>query len=330
MIDELDIPDMDGRTDHLVRKLRLRHLELLVALSETATMRGAAGRLHLSQPAISKMLGEIEDCFGDRLFERGHQGIQANALGRAAVYRARAVLHELARATEDVGALRDGVAAVLRIGAPSVTATVPAAIVRLRERLPGAAVHVREGRVHELFQRLLGGELDCVFAAVTPELLSSDMLALLRPEVLLGDELCVMAAASNPLAARRGLRWADLRGVPWVVPPKETLVRQAFMTAFLNDGATPPEPVVEVMSSVTIGAVLRMDPSLLCAVRLEQAVDEIARGGVRRVKVAPVMGLPSFGLYTRSERAEQPAVLREFAGAVRQVGERLAARRGLR
>ena len=51
---------MDSKTDHLVRKLRLRHLELLVALSETATMRGASARLHLSQPAISKMLGEIE------------------------------------------------------------------------------------------------------------------------------------------------------------------------------------------------------------------------------------------------------------------------------
>jgi len=318
---------MDAKTDRLVRKLRLRHLELLVVLADTPTMRGAAARLHLSQPAISKMLGEIEGCFGDRLFERGHQGVQANALGRAAVYRARAVLHELVRATEDVDALRDGVAAVLRVGAPSVTATVPAAIIRLRERLPGAAVHVREGRVHELFRRLLDGELDCVFAAVTPELLSGDMLPLLRPEVLLGDELCVMASSSNRQAARRGLRWADLRGAPWVVPPKETLVRQAFMTAFLNDGATPPEPVVEVMSSVTIGAVLRMDPSLLCAVRLEQAIDEIARGGVRRVAVAPAMGLPSFGLYTRSGRADPPAVLREFAEAVRQVGERLASRR---
>ena len=80
---------MDAKTHHLVRKLRLRHLELLAALSETATMRGAAARLHLSQPAISKMLGEIEGCFGARLFERSHQGIPANALGASAVFRAR-------------------------------------------------------------------------------------------------------------------------------------------------------------------------------------------------------------------------------------------------
>lgn len=317
---------MDAKTDHLVRKLRLRHLELLVALADAATMRGAATRLHLSQPAISKMLGEVEECFGARLFERGHQGIGANALGQAAIYRARAVLHELARATEDVDALRGGATAVLRVGAPSVTATVPAAIVRLRQRLPGTAVHVREGRVHELFQRLLDGELDCVFGAITPELQSGDLLARLHPEVLLDDELCVLAAASNALLSRRGLRWADLRDAAWVVPPRETLVRQAFMTAFLNDGVTPPEPVVEAMSSVTVGAVLRLDATLLCAVRREQAVDEIARGGVARVKVAPAVSLPSFGLFTRSERADQPAVLVAFADAVREVGARPVAR----
>ncbi len=66
---------MDTKAARLVRTLRLRHLELLVVLSETTTMRDAATRLHLSQPAISKMLGEIERCFGARRFERSHQGI---------------------------------------------------------------------------------------------------------------------------------------------------------------------------------------------------------------------------------------------------------------
>ncbi|TAM53956.1 MAG: LysR family transcriptional regulator, partial [Burkholderiaceae bacterium] len=63
---------MTGGADYLVRRLRLRHLELLVALAEAGTMRGAAERLHLSQPAISKMLNEIESGFGVRLFDRSH------------------------------------------------------------------------------------------------------------------------------------------------------------------------------------------------------------------------------------------------------------------
>lgn len=309
---------MTTPTDYLVRRLRLRHLELLVALADTGTVRSAADRLSLSQPAISKMLGEVERGFGARLFERSHQGVQANALGAAAVYRARVILNELARASEDVQALRGGAAAVLRVGAPSVTSIVPSAIVQLRQRLPGTAVQIREGRVRELIQRLLDGELDCVFGAITPELLSGDLLPLLQSEVLIEDQLCVLAATTNTAMRRRGLRWADLRAAQWVAPPKDTLVRQAFMTAFVNEGVDPPEPVIEATSSVTVGAVLRMDASLLCAVRSEHARDEVARGGVRTVAVLPVIPLPSLGLFTRRGPTGQTAVLQEFARAIRR------------
>jgi DNA-binding transcriptional LysR family regulator len=320
---------MPEGSDYLVRRLRLRHLEMLVALAETGTMRGAAGRLSLSQPAMSKMLGEIEAGFSARLFERSHQGVQANAFGAVAIHRARVMLSELARAGDDIDALRAGAVAVLRVGAPSVTAAVPAAIVQLRRRMPSASVQIREGRVRELIQRLLDGELDCVFGAVTPELLSSDVLPHLQSEVLLADELCVLAATSNAKMRRRGLRWADLRSAPWVAPPKDTLVRQAFMTAFLNDGVDPPEPVIEVMSSVTVGAALRMDPTLLCAVRFEHARDEVSRGDVRRVLVTPAVPLPSFGLFTRRSAAGQLAVVQEFARAIRLAGASAPLKGGL-
>lgn len=306
--------------DYLIRRLRLRHLEMLVALAEAGTMRAASARLNLSQPAMSKMLSEVEAGFSARLFERSHQGVQANNLGKAAIHRARVILSELARASDDIDALRTGASAVLRVGAPSVTAAVPAAIVELRKRLPAASVRIREGRVRELIDRLLNGELDCVFGAVTPELLSSDVMPHLRSEVLLEDELCILAADANPLVHRRGLRWAALRESSWVAPPRETLVRQAFINAFLTDGVDPPEPVIEAMSSVTVGSVLRLDPTLLCAVRFEHARDEVARGGVKRLAVSPAIALPPFGLFTRRGAIDHLPVVQEFARAIRHSG----------
>jgi len=285
-------------------------------------MRAAATRLHLSQPALSKMLGEVEAGFGARLFERSPQGLAPNALGRAVTYRARVMLAELARGKDEVDALRTGAEGVLRVGTLSVTAAVPRAVVLLRERIPGARVQVQEGRVRDMIQRLLDGELDCVFGAITPELLTSDLLPLLCPEVLLEDELCVLCAEPHPLARRRKLRWADLHAGPWVAPPKDTLVRQALMTAYLNDGVQPPEPAVEVLSSVTVSTVLRLDPALLAAVRFEHARDELARGGIRRVAVAPVMPLPSLGLYTRRATERPAPLVQAFAQAIRRVGVR--------
>jgi DNA-binding transcriptional LysR family regulator len=314
----------DKGPDPLVRRLRLRHFELLVALTEDGTMRAAAGRLHLSQPAISKMLLEAEEAFGAVLFERSRQGVLPTPAGVAAVHRARVVLGELAHARHEVEVLQRGASAVLRVGTFSVTAAVPAAVVQLRQRLPGTAVQLHEGRVAELVQRLLEGELDCVFGALTTELLSNDLLRRLQSELLLEDQLCVLAAEAGTRWGRRRLRWADLCAEPWVAPPRDTLVRQAFMRAFLNEGLDPPEPVIETMSSVTIGALLRLDSSLLCAVRHEHARDELARGRVRRLRVEPEMPLPPLGLFTRRDDNGQTQVMREFARALEKVGHVLA------
>lgn len=322
----LPVPTSRG-LDHLVRRLRLRHLELLIALADAGTMRAAAGRLHLSQPAISKMLVELEDALGARLFERTRQGVQPSAAGTAAVHRARVVLGELAHAHDEVAAIRSGASAVLRVGTFSVTSAVPAAVVRLRRQRPGVAIHLHEARVAELIRMLLEGELDCVFGAVTTDLLASDRLRSLQSQVLLEDRLCVLAAATHPLLRRRRRpRWTDLRSADWVAPPRRTLVRQAFMTAFLNAGVDPPEPVIEAMSSVTIGAVLRLDPGLLCAVRHEHARDEVARGGVRPLAVEPTVSLPPLALFTRRGGLGTSPIVEEFAQAIRLAGSEAGVR----
>lgn len=313
---------MTSNTDYLVRRLRLRHLELLVALADTGTMRAAAGRLHLSQPALSKMLGEVEAGFGARLFERSPQGLAANPLGEAAIYRARVIFGELSRGREEVDALRAGATGVLRLGTLSVTASVPKAIAHLRVRHPGARVQVQEGRVRDLIQRLLDGELDGVFGAITPELLTSELLPLLHPEVLLPDRLCVLCAPDHPLARKRRLAWADLQLSEWVAPPKDTLVRQALMTAFLDEGLEPPAPAVEVLSSVTIGALLRLDRGLVGAVRAEHAQDEVARGDLRLLAVRPAAALPALGLYTRRSAGPPAPLVQAFATALRRFGGR--------
>lgn len=308
---------MSFPSDYLVRRLRMRHLELLVALADAGSMRAAATRLNLSQPALSKMLAEIEAGFEARLFERTAHGLVANTVGLAAIYRARVILGELARSKDEVDAMRDGAEGLLRLGALSVTATVPQAVIELRRRLPLAKVQVQEGRVREMIQRLLNGELDCVFGAVTPELLTSAQLSLLKPELLVEDELCVLCAPAHPLARKRRLTWNDVHLQPWVAPPKDTLVRQALMTAFLNAGLKPPEPAIEVLSSVTLGSVLRLDETMLGAVRFEQARDELSRGGIVRLPITPPVLLPSLGLYTRRGAEGPPPVVQAFAEAIR-------------
>ncbi len=67
---------------------------------------------------------------------------------------------------------------------------------------------------------------------------------------------------------------------------------------------------------------LRLDPSLLCAVRFEHARDEVARGGVKRLPVLPEIPLPPLGLFTRRGEVQATPVLQAFAREIRKAGAR--------
>src|ERR1700728_5107501 len=62
-------------------RIRLRHLTCFVAVAQERTLARAAARLHLSQPAVSKTLAELEDMAGRRLVERGRAGTQLTPAG---------------------------------------------------------------------------------------------------------------------------------------------------------------------------------------------------------------------------------------------------------
>jgi len=186
-----------GVESAVLRRLRLRHLELLTVLRELPRVRAAARRLNLSQPAVSKMLREIEQMFGAPLFERSRTGVTPNALGQAAIRRATVICNEVRVAEEEAGALRSGASALLRIGTFSITSIATAAIARLRAVQPGVAVRIREGAVSALLEQLMAGELDCVFGALAPDALSADAISELVSEVIREDRVSVVASSAR-------------------------------------------------------------------------------------------------------------------------------------
>src|SRR4030095_2670562 len=89
------------------RRVRLRDLDTLLAVVEAGRMRGAAEHLHLSQPAISKAIRELESALGVPLFERSRTGVRPTAYGLALVQRAKTVFDELQLGLRDLEHLAD-------------------------------------------------------------------------------------------------------------------------------------------------------------------------------------------------------------------------------
>jgi DNA-binding transcriptional LysR family regulator len=317
---------MPAHFSRTVRKLRLRHFEVLALLAHERTVRGVARRMALTQPAVSKMLREIEDCFDAQLFVRSPSGLEPTAAGVRLVRHATVLMNELRAAGEETDAIAGGAVATLRVGTLSVMSRVPVAIARLRGTMPSVVVRVLEAKVVDLVAGLRDGALDCIVGAMPPEMLRSADVDALDLEPLAPDRLCVVAAPRHRRAGATALRWRDVAGEPWVLPPRESLLRRALIDACLRAGLEPPEPAVELLSPVSLGALLRLDPTLLGVSRLGEALDAQRDGALRILRVTPAAPLPPIALITR--RAAPPSeALRAFRAALRA---RPRARRSVR
>lgn len=243
-------------------------MALFLAVAQTASVRHAAERLHMSQPPLSRAIRELEQRLGCRLFERSAGGMQLTQAGRA--------LRPYALRMEAL--LRDAQGAVaahaqsspLRLG---LTSSVEPNWFR---ELAGASVGESPGRElrvvsdtsPRLVRRIRGGHLDAACIALPTE-----------AEGLLVQELdrlpmIVVLATSNPLARRRRLRlenlagealyWFDRRRQPAFFDHCERVfARHGFAPRRLSE---PPDHHV-LLSSIVAGRGIALVPSSFAALR---------------------------------------------------------------
>ena len=104
--------------DRVLRSnLKLRHLQLLVAIDRFRHLGRASEFLSVTQPAVSKTLAEIERMFDQTLFTRSTRGTEPTAVGSAVVRFARSVLAEYGRPRDEIAAVSGGAAGRTLVGA---------------------------------------------------------------------------------------------------------------------------------------------------------------------------------------------------------------------
>lgn len=292
---------MENADSNLLKRLRIRHLELLGHLREVATVHAAAERMHLSQPAVTRMIKEIEEVFGGPLFDRMARGIAANHIGAELMRRSDVLMAGLGAAQEEAAIMRSGGSGLIRIGTFSGSTMLPSGIVELRRRLPKLAVQIREFQIDLLIAELLRGELDCIVGALAPDEFNNERLDRLQVHLLARDRLSVVATRTHPLARRKKITWAHLATQEWVLPPRGSLLRRAVIAACLADGVTPPQPGIECLSTLTVLAFLRLDPNSIGPMREQHALEETRLNRELVVlDVRPPAIMPPLALITRS------------------------------
>lgn len=189
-----------------------RLLSHFLALMDTGNFARAAEQVHLSQPAFSRSIQQLESLLGVTLFDRGRQGAQPTAFARAALPHARQTLGALAALKQEMDALQGLSGGELAIGTGPYPALglVDQVCSTFVGRYPAVRLQVHTGNWAELAERLLAGELE-LFVADTRELQHQrdlEVSALPQPTGLL------FCRAGHPLLERAHVDWAALLDYP--------------------------------------------------------------------------------------------------------------------
>ncbi|MGO4329800.1 LysR family transcriptional regulator [Cupriavidus sp. 2TAF22] len=234
-----------------IDRLRIRHLRLLDLVARSGSLTAAAGSLHISQPAVTKMLQELEQAFGCTLIERTTRGGRLSAAGERALERLRIALGALDAAGEALATRPE--LPLVRIGVlPLVGVNVlPRLVAKLSRQGTLPRLQVREHTVSGLLAMLARGELDCAVGRLgtgDAEHAQAQGAQGLDIAPLWDEHLAIACAPDHPLARRREVSLAALHESPWILPPRGTHTREIFEQPFLDDGQLPPVPHIESMS----------------------------------------------------------------------------------
>ncbi|HEY1091867.1 MAG TPA: LysR family transcriptional regulator, partial [Burkholderiaceae bacterium] len=187
---------------------------MLLALDDGGSLSAAAEALHVTQPAVSKALGEIEAGLGQTLFARRGRGLRATPSGQRLLTLARKLEADLHRGAGDIASIVRGASGELLIGATNaaIARILPDAMAAMKREHPNVTISVRSHALSSLFNELRQGRLDLVIARATP----GDKPGDLEGQLLLEQREVVVLSAQHPLARSGRVSWETLTSLAWI------------------------------------------------------------------------------------------------------------------
>lgn len=198
----------------------LRELECFLAVAEERSFTRAAGRLHLSQPPLSRHIRALEDKIGVALFVRTPTGAALTPAGRALYDESRDIPVRLARATEQARRCARGETIRLKLGFVSAVMNEALAdtIRRFREVHPETEIMLHDLAPLEQLTQIADGRMDGGFVGPRPAKVPSGI----RFKDWTREPLLALVPSDHPLSKRKTIRLSELRQQPFVAVSDES------------------------------------------------------------------------------------------------------------
>jgi DNA-binding transcriptional LysR family regulator len=229
-----------------------RQLRAFLAVLEQGSLGRAAGLVNLSQPALSRLVQDMENRLGVRLFDRRRSGMTPTAYAEALAPHARLLLFEMGQAVDTLDALRGLRRGVLRVGAVGAVARgiLPDAVAALLAKAPDLQVELMEAADDRLFAALAGRSIDLAIVGVEPD--DPDLAPI--GECEFNDQYSVICATDHDLGRTRPATVEAALQENWIMPPRGATPRAMFDALIREHGLPSPRVAIETTSPAAIVA----------------------------------------------------------------------------
>lgn len=292
------------------RRIKFRHLDAFSAIARAGSLKQAADELHLSQPAISKTLKELEDIVGASLMERDRSGAKLTQEGEVFLQFAEQCTAALRHGLRSVRSGGDA-AAHLKVGVlPSVASSLlPKVAAGFAKNNPDTLLEIHEGPHHDLTSRLRAGRLDLVVGRLgRPETMHGLLFRQLYTE-----EVVVVAAPASRAALVR--QFEDLDAFRVLYPPSDSAIRPLVARMLIARGVPLFKNRIETASAAFGRSLVLSDADTVWLISRGVVAEDISDGRLVQLDIDTSPTIGAVGVMSVADEVPTPA-MRAFSSAL--------------
>lgn len=282
--------------------MKLNQLQQMVAIVEHGSLRAAARRLDLPQPALTRSIRALEKELGGTLFQRETTGMKLTAMGQRFHVRASIILNEARRAQDEIaqhsGDEKGNVVVALSI-MPHI-GMLPHALPVFRQRYPKVRVQLIEGLFPDVESALREGSIDFYLGAA-PRAGPSPGLAM---QILFKNRRTVVCRKGHPLSSARSLK--ALANAEWAVTGVDYNAEDDISRLFDSLGLQAPHVLLRARSAMSMMVALAHS-DLLAMLPVQWDEFPMTRDTLQTIRIREVLSAPNIVLIRRPDFPLTPA-----------------------
>jgi LysR family pca operon transcriptional activator len=301
-------------------RIKFRHLQTFLEVARQRSVGRAADVLHVSQPAVTKTIRELETVLEVRLFEKDGRGIRITRFGEVFLRHAGASVAAIQQGIDSVSRAQASSGPPLRIGAlPTVSARImPNAIQLFLDEKTGSPVKIVTGENQVLLEQLRIGVLDLVVG----RLAAPEQMVGLSFEHLYSEQVVFVVRRGHPLLEGKSFNFARIRDYTILMPTRGSVIRP-FAERFLLAHGIAELPVEVETVSDSFGRALLRRSDAIWIISEGVVAGDLEDGALAALPIDTSETRGSVGLTTRTDVPGSPAVeivARTLRETVRELG----------